>query len=140
MGRITKRRLVKGGHSIFNLTRGLGENLPFAADTFDAVVSTFPTEYIFDTTTLSEIHRVLREKGQIIVLPAAWIVGKKILDRVAAWVFKITGQAPTFSHAVLSQRLKPSFEKVGFIPEFQTVEIRSSIVLIVIARKITGWI
>ena len=135
MGQLAKKRLAKSGHPIFNLTRGLGENLPFASDSFDTVVSTFPTEYIFDSQTLLEIHRVLCNEGHIIVLPAAWIVGRRGLDRGAAWLFKITGQIPPFPVEVLSQRLKPSFEKAGFIPDFQEIEIKSSVVLIVIARK-----
>ncbi len=135
MGWLTKRRLVKAGHPLFNLTRGRGEDLPFASNTFDTVVSTFPTEYLFDTDTLSEIHRVLRGEGLIVVLPAAWIVGQRFFDRIAAWLFRITGQAPAFPYNVLSQRIKPFFEKVGFKPQFQTVEIKSSVVLIVIAGK-----
>jgi hypothetical protein len=57
------------------------------------------------------------------------------LDRGAAWLFKVTGQAPAFPHAVISERLKPVFENVGFKPEFRSIEIKSSIVLIVIANK-----
>jgi ubiquinone/menaquinone biosynthesis C-methylase UbiE len=140
MGRLTKNRLVKAGFPIINLTRGRGEALPFAADTFDTVVSTFPTEYIFDALTLSEVYRVLRSGGLLIALPAAWIVGQRFLDRGAAWLFKITGQAPAFPHSVISQRIKPSFEQVGFKPEFKTVEIKSSVILIVMASKPTGGI
>lgn len=140
MGKITKRRLLKAGHSRYKLSRGRGENLPFAADTFDTIVSTFPTEYIFDELTLTEIHRVLHEEGQIVILPAAWIVGQSFFDLGAAWLFRITGQVPAFPQAIISQRLKPSFEKTGFNPVFQTVEIKSSIVLIVIANKLTGGI
>jgi ubiquinone/menaquinone biosynthesis C-methylase UbiE len=135
MGWLTKRRLVETGHLIFNLARGRGEYLPFASNTFDTVVSTFPTEYLFDTDTLSEIHRVLHGEGLIVVLPAAWIVGRRFLDRLSAWLFKITGQTPAFPYDILSQRIKPSFENAGFKPEFRTVEIKSSVVLIIIASK-----
>ncbi len=135
MGRIAKRRLVRADQNKFKLIRGRGETLPFKADTFDTVISTFPTEYIFDPQTLSEIYRILRSDGLLIVLPAAWIVGQKFLDRGAAWLFKVTGQAPAFPHAVISERLKPVFENVGFKPEFRSIEIKSSVVLIVIANK-----
>lgn len=135
MGLLAKARLAKSGHHILNLARGMGQNLPFAQNTFDTVVSTFPTEYIFDQQTLSEIHRVLRDEGRLIVLPAAWIVGQKVLDRSAAWLFKITGQVPPFPQEVLRQRIKPSFEKAGFKPNFGAIEIKSSVVLLVIASN-----
>ena len=64
MGRLAKRRL---GNS-HKLTRALAQKIPFASETFDTVISTFPSEYIFDMQTLSEAHRVLRSRGRLIVL------------------------------------------------------------------------
>lgn len=140
MGLLAKRRLLKTGGHKFNLARGVGEGLPFAADTFETVVSTFPTEYIFDSQTLSEIYRVLRNKGRLIVIPAAWIVGTRFLDRSAAWLFKVTGQAPSSPQNNISLRLKPLFENAGFDLETQTLEIGSSVVLLLLASKplVTG--
>lgn len=135
MGLIAKRRLDKATQNKIKLIRGRGETLPFEAETFDTVVSTFPTEYIFEARTLSEIHRILKNDGLLIILPAAWIVGQKLLDRGAAWLFKVTGQAPAFPHTVISQRLMPVFENAGFKPEFKTIKVRSSVVLIIIANK-----
>jgi ubiquinone/menaquinone biosynthesis C-methylase UbiE len=140
MGRIAKQHLVKAHQRKFDLARGRGEMLPFASATFDAVVSTFPTEYIFDTHTLLEVHRVLRAGGLLVILPAAWIVGQRLLERSAAWLFKVTGQAPDVPQAVIGQRLQPSFEKAGFTTELHTVEIGSSVVLIIVARKSLGGI
>jgi ubiquinone/menaquinone biosynthesis C-methylase UbiE len=137
MSQLARARLLKSGYSHFNLTRGKGEYLPFISDSFDTVVSTFPTEYIFELQTLSEIQRVLHNEGRLIVLPAAWIVGQKVLDRSAAWLFKITGQVPPFPQEVLRQRISPSFEKAGFVPNFIAIELKSSIVLIVIAINST---
>jgi len=135
MGRLAKRRLEKAGCIQFNLTRARAESLPFANDTFDTVLSTFPTEYIFDIHTLSAIYRILRKKGRLIVLPSAWITGQKFLDKSAAWLFKITGQSPAFSYGIVSQQIKPLLEAAGLIPDFQAMEIKSSTVLIVIASK-----
>jgi ubiquinone/menaquinone biosynthesis C-methylase UbiE len=135
MGHLAKRRIEKTGHFKFNLTRARAESLPFANDTFDTVLSTFPTEYIFDVQTLSAIYRVLHKNGRLIVLPSAWITGQKFLDKSAAWLFKITGQSPAFSYGVVSQQIKPLLEAAGFKPEFQAMEIKSSTVLIAIASK-----
>ena len=138
MGRLAKQRLEKAGHSKFNLTRARAESLPFANDTFDTVLSTFPTEYIFEVQTLSAIHRVLHKNGRLIVLPSAWITGQKFLDKSAAWLFKITGQSPSFSYGIVSEQIKPLLDQAGFKPEFQAKEVKSSTVLIVVAGKSKG--
>lgn len=45
--------------------------LPFGDGSFDTVVSTFPTEYIFDPQTAHEIARVLRTGGRLVVVLGA---------------------------------------------------------------------
>lgn len=47
------------------------QTLPFTSASFDNVVSTFPTDYIADARALSEIHRILRPGGRLIVVLAA---------------------------------------------------------------------
>lgn len=46
-------------------------HLPFAPESFDSVVSTFPTEYIFERAALREIARVLRPGGRLVVVLGA---------------------------------------------------------------------
>lgn len=53
------------------VVQGAAQRLPFQAESFDAVVSTFPSEYIYDPETLSEIERVLRPGGRLIVIESA---------------------------------------------------------------------
>ena len=77
-----------------NLVLGVAQDLPFRDYSFPTVVSTFPSDYIFDPQTLSQIWRVLHDDGQLIILPAAWISGSNILDRFAAWLFTVTGESP----------------------------------------------
>ena len=134
MGLLAKKRLLKAGYPNINLTRSIAQSLPFAEAAFDVVVSTFPAEYIFEKETMIEVRRVLCRGGRFIVLPAAWIIGQKMLDRSAAWLFRATDQAPKFAPTVLSERLRGAFDEGGFTPEFQTVQIRSSVVLVIIAQ------
>ena len=134
MAHLAQAGLREAAYSDGALTRGLGQALPFADCTFDTVVATFPTEYIFEAPALHEIRRVLAADGRLVVVPAAWIIGRKTLDRAAAWLFRVTDQAPRLPAEILSERMRPGFEKAGFAPEFRTVEVRSSVALIVIAR------
>src|SRR5215472_6638389 len=53
---LRKRKVGSSTHVI----QGSAQSLPFSDETFDNVVSTFPSEYIYDRDTISEIRRVLR--------------------------------------------------------------------------------
>lgn len=118
-----------------NLTRGLAQHLPFAGRSFETVVATFPTEYIFDPNTLIEAHRVLTQKGRLIILPGATILGRGILDRVMALLFQITGQTPPDLAGMLQERSKGSFSQAGFHVQIHELEIKSSLVFVLVAVK-----
>ncbi len=51
--------------------QGSAQHLPFSATSFDTVVSTFPSEYIYDPETIAEVERVLRPGGRLIVIEGA---------------------------------------------------------------------
>lgn len=51
--------------------QGSAQHLPFSDASFDTVVSTFPSEYIYDPSTIAEVERVLRPGGRLIVVEGA---------------------------------------------------------------------
>ncbi len=51
--------------------QGVAQHLPFRDASFDTVVSTFPSEYIYDPDTIAEVERVLRPGGRLIVIEGA---------------------------------------------------------------------
>jgi SAM-dependent methyltransferase len=51
--------------------QGSVQHLPFSNASFDTVVSTFPSEYIYDPDTIAEVERVLRPGGRLIVVEGA---------------------------------------------------------------------
>ena len=71
MVRQSSHRLRRKGYPA-NLVRGLTQHLPFEPS-FETVIATFPSEYIFDPDTIREIHRVLIPGGRLIVLLSAGI-------------------------------------------------------------------
>jgi ubiquinone/menaquinone biosynthesis C-methylase UbiE len=135
MGHLAKSRLKHFGYTQCRMTRGLAQSLPFPAGSFDMLVSTFPSEYIFATQTLAEAYRVWNKGGRFLVLPAAWITGQKLMERFAAGLFRVTGQVPTDPIDDISERLKGPFEEAGFWVKIERVEVKSSLVLIIIAEK-----
>ncbi len=50
------------------IIQGVSQDLPFPDCSFDNVISIFPNEYIYDSKTISEIKRVLRPKGRLIIV------------------------------------------------------------------------
>ena len=125
MGRLAGRRLRS-----HRLARGLAQQLPFAGESFDTVVSTFPTEYIFDPLTLQSIKRILRPAGRLVVLPVTFP-----RNGFLKWLYKITNESPVELSQSLQERFKQPFAQAGFIVEVQLVETKNSALLIVLAEK-----
>jgi ubiquinone/menaquinone biosynthesis C-methylase UbiE len=153
MGRLAKRRIEEqfrsskrtvsrsspipySAYAQNNLTRGLAQQLPFANASFDTVVATFPAEYIFHPATLTEAHRVLTETGKFVILPGAVITGRGVYDQFMAWLFRFTGQTPPNLSEIIHERSKEPLAKAGFQLEVHELDVKSSIVFIMVAIKI----
>ena len=132
MAQQASRRLRRKGFSP-QLSRGYAQSLPFPKNSFETVVATFPAEYIFDPETLREIQRVLVGGGKFVLVPAAWITGNGVPDRLAAWLFRVTGQAGVIG-AVIPAMLK-RLHAAGFVVRHELVELPGSRVLVMIASK-----
>jgi ubiquinone/menaquinone biosynthesis C-methylase UbiE len=113
------------------LSRGYAQFLPFASNSFDSVVSTFPSEYIADARTLAEVRRVLKEDGRFVIVPVAWMREKSLLERGAQWLFQATGQGGEGVEA----RITAFLSEHGFSAVCSEVEILHSTVLVVVAEK-----
>jgi len=135
MGKITRNRLRHNGYAHFKLTRAYAENLPFRDKCFDTIFATFPTEYFYDSRTLEEVRRTLKIGGRYVILPVAWFTGSGLVDNVAAWLFRVTGQSPYDSHQEATERLALPIKDAGFDFQFELVDVKSSCVLILIASK-----
>ena len=126
MGRLAKRRSSGTAH----LTRGLAQHLPFPNESFDTVISTFPAEYISDPQTLAEVKRCLSNGGRFIVLPVAW-PKNPFLD----WLFRVTGESPSEAMELVKAKFREPFVKAGFETKVQTLDVKSSTLLIIVATK-----
>jgi ubiquinone/menaquinone biosynthesis C-methylase UbiE len=93
MVRITDRKLrrrrIKG-----RLCQASAGALPFATASFDSLVTTFPTPFIRDRRVLSEIARVLRPDGLLIIVDGAWLLQPHWAARAIEWLYRATGQGP----------------------------------------------
>ena len=146
MGRLARRNLRRGIHSTItvsssqhriaytqtSLARGVAQNLPFPSESFNSIVATFPTEYITDAETVAEVKRCLCPGGRLVVLPVA-LPRNRFLD----WLFKVTHQRPTDALEIVQTKMKEPFVAAGFETELKTLDVKTGILLIVLARKAT---
>ena len=144
MGKIARNRLRKA-HVSTPLVRGTAVDIPLPSEYFGSVVATFPTEYIASYQTLHEIMRVLKPNGRLVILPYAWITGNSWLEKLAAWIFRVTGQAPSLSpngeapssiHGEWIRRLVNTAQQLGYGITFHHVPLQTSRVLIILAEKV----
>jgi ubiquinone/menaquinone biosynthesis C-methylase UbiE len=137
MGRIARRKLA--GHGLYPpFVRGRVQALPFPPNHFTTVISTFPTEFIADPVAVHEFFRILGPQGRMVFVPAATILPAHLLDRLARWLFEVTGQsaAPTPNGAdILSSHLSRAYGEAGFKIRVEQVSLPRSLVWVVIAQK-----
>ncbi len=137
MGRIAQSKLARLNlHPPF--VRGRVQALPFASSYFTSIVSTFPTEFIADPPAVREFYRILAEGGRLVFVPAATIIPAHLLDRLAGWLFAVTGQSAAPSLDGLEgwpPRLAQAYRSAGFQIRIEPVKLPRSLVWVVIAQK-----
>jgi len=129
MGRMAIARLRKNRLTP-HISRCYAQFIPFPDQSFDQIVATFPSEYIFDANTLAEARRVLRPGGEMIILPAAWITGKAWLERFAAWLFRVTAQSPTWDDRYLAP-----YRRAGFKTSTKRISRKSWELLVIVLEN-----
>ena len=135
MVQLARGRLERAHLSAQGLARGRTETLPYASGTVDTIVATFPSEFMFSLQTLNEIRRVLAREGRLVIVPAAWIIGKRLLERATARLFEITHQSPSMAHDEAARHFAALLNEAGFASSFQIVRVRASLVLVLSASN-----
>jgi len=97
MGQITQRKLGRL-KLIARLTRGRGQQLPYASGAFAAVISTFPTPFILEPNTLHEVYRVLEPGGQFLIVPNGMFTTSGAAEAGLEWLYHATGQREQEGH------------------------------------------
>jgi len=123
MVRIASRKLQRRGLAV-PLCRGRAQMLPFAHQTFDSIVATFPTEFIYDPASLDEMNRVLRPSGTLVIIPGAYF-HNPLARFFIEWLYLITGQCG-------SARL---FDRTGMSVKYEEDRDRISAVQVIVVTK-----
>ncbi len=115
------------------LVRGQGQALPFSCQSFDTVVATFPTGFIFQPATLQDVRRVLRPGGSLVILLSAWIIDRMLPSRFMAWLFRVTGQS--LPVRVDEEKILQPMRESGLESHLHWVDAAGSRLLFVIATR-----
>ena len=76
---------------------------------------------------------MLRPGGKLIILPSAWITGQGWLERLAAELFRVTGQAAALE--LVLPGMKQRIAGAGFEVRHELVQARGSKVLLIVGQK-----
>jgi ubiquinone/menaquinone biosynthesis C-methylase UbiE len=128
MTRRTIRRLRQSRQPAVVL-RARAQALPFDKATFAACVSTFPSEYIFDPATLSEMRRVLAPEGRLVIVASVGIRPRTPWESFVRGLYALTGQAP-----IPDDRWLEPLRRAGFESRFNLVSIPGADVIQIIGR------
>jgi ubiquinone/menaquinone biosynthesis C-methylase UbiE len=138
MGRQARRNLNKSETSV-PLTRGDVRALPYASESIESVLSTFPAEFIVDSNAIHELNRILLPGGRIVLVPEARLKDGGLLRRFIGWLFAITGQrvAPKEDGwlALIWADAESRFLEVGLTTTVEKVELEDSEVMVVMLNK-----
>lgn len=128
MARLARRRLRRRGLAV-PLCLGRAQALPFAPGSFDAVVATFPTGYVYDKGWAGQLSRVLKDEGRAVLVETCRFGGRDLPHRSLEWLYRITGQSgPT-------PDLPAVLDKAGLSAEREWVEVKDTSVRLSVARK-----
>jgi ubiquinone/menaquinone biosynthesis C-methylase UbiE len=127
MAHIARRRLIREGHAPV-LARADARKLPFPGGHFDAVVATFPAEYIAERDTWDSFRRVLAPGGRVLVLLGANPLGRTPLHLLSRLLFRVTGQQTQGAEELIRQRLEASIGGMGIELDVKSADVRRSTV------------
>lgn len=113
------------------LIRARAEALPLAANSFDTIVATFPSEYILQPETLHACRRVLRPGGRFVILIGVQIGGKGIANRLLRILYHVTGQG-TPDLAVL-EKILDRLSKYGYKANLEQLVYQQDTLTILVA-------
>ena len=85
MHRVAARKLRQHGISIDGV-RAVSQRMPFASESFDTIISTFPSGYILDGGTMREVARVLRTPNPVVGAPGGRLIIVGIQIQLQHWL------------------------------------------------------
>lgn len=126
------RRTLRRDTSAASICRGRAQALPFASQTFDAVVVTFPTPFVYESATLRELGRVLEAGRRLVIVLEAELTDRDTHARCIDGLCYLAGQRDQRPEIV------ELLDAAGFRAQCDTVALTGSRVTIAVGTKQPG--
>ncbi|NJP04277.1 MAG: class I SAM-dependent methyltransferase [Chloroflexaceae bacterium] len=133
MLRRTQRRAQRDALKV-HLVEARSQALPCASGQFDRVVATFPSEYILDPATLTEIQRVLHPSGALVIVDSAHFTRDGLYQRLVDLLYRVTFQASVVRDIPPQSPYVPLLQHAGFQVTVFPETVDASEVLVVVAH------
>jgi ubiquinone/menaquinone biosynthesis C-methylase UbiE len=133
MARLTQRRLGRKGLP-GDILRARTQALPFPDASFANAIATFPTKYIFDPATLSEVYRVLAcqvdRPACLVIVMQGDLRDIPGLRGAVEWLYRYTGERDPLTPDPLAL-----LTVAGFEAQWETAHFQATSAQVIIARK-----
>lgn len=132
MARLTAKKLRRR-NLVSRIIQSRAQELPFPDAYFTNIVATFPSNYIFEEKTLSEINRVLAptSPARLIIVMQGQLKNFPWLTALIEWLYQITGQREALTSEPLS-----ILRQAGFEARWETGSFKSATATLIIAHKV----
>lgn len=128
-----QRRIRRTNSRNIHLIRGRGGSIPLQSHSYNVVVATFPTEYIYESRTIHEIQRVLRPSGQAVILISAQVGGGRLIEKLLRKIYAITRQSPDSDMDL--EVFRHPYAEAGFTTRLEWITSGRDRLLILIAKS-----
>lgn len=135
MARLASGKLRKAGYPV-RLSRGMAQSLPYPGGAFPVLISTFPTNFIFETSTLQEAWRVLSPDGRLVIVPNGELTSGGVSERAIEGLYRLTGQRE--AEGDFEGALVRFFARHHFQLTIERVPCPRSIATVLIAEKMAN--
>ncbi len=112
------------------LARARVQALPFAAQSFDTLIMTFPPGFIFDPRTFDEFRRVLSDRGRLVWVDAGRMLPRDAWSGLLNWALNAVSGGWNFETMA-----REVLTRAGFKSHIEWVQDDWSVVAVVTAEK-----
>lgn len=130
MHQVTVRKIHRENLSVKRV-QGCTQSLPFPEGSFDAIVATFPAEYIAEKVSLAEFYRVLKPDGRVVIVGINIQFTSSFKSWVSNWILGSKDQS-------LIQYLAQKAARVGFNVQIAEHQHKGSQQTVMILRHKNG--
>ncbi|HWQ05563.1 MAG TPA: class I SAM-dependent methyltransferase [Longilinea sp.] len=129
---LTQKRIRKTRRDL-KISCASTEGIPFANESMSTIFSTFPAPYIFSEATATEIDRILKPGGVLVVLLSVEINGSEWMVRLMRFLFRWAGSQQIDQRMI--ETIFSALISTGLVPRLEILKCGSDNLFVVTMKK-----